>query len=170
MSNQSKKQPLRISGPELIQINSIIKTARSAVSKPRLFCWAASAANFWKRDISNTSEIAFKGPGAFGDFLCPSNTCPFKQSNLSAWSLLSWCLHIYTFKGGSVLFKLFAPRCPGRSDSNHVNRRASLKRFSWIILTTSEWVDRIRNHKSNASQNDWGEAFLAKTCAAGQIV
>jgi len=35
-----------------------------------------------------------------------------------------------------------------------------LKHFSWIIFTTNELVDRIRNFKSNASQNDWVEDFF----------
>ena len=42
-----KKQLLRIFGPELIRITVLIKTARSAA-----FFFAASAAKFWKRDIS----------------------------------------------------------------------------------------------------------------------
>jgi len=77
---------------------------------------AASAANFWKRDISSASERAF--PGGLAIFLvaqlppkkgvlvhknslasyqrCSHSVepcalmCPFKQSNLSAWSLLGW--------------------------------------------------------------------------------
>jgi len=70
---QWRKQLLRIFGPELIRINwlinSLIKTARSAVSKNRAergFLFAASAAKFWKHDISSASERAF--PGFFCDF------------------------------------------------------------------------------------------------------
>ena len=37
------------------------------------------------------------------------------------------------------------------SDSNYVNRSAPLKNFSWIVFTINEFVDRIRNFKSNAS-------------------
>jgi len=110
-----KKTFLRIFGPELILINTSNKTARSAVSKKcaeRVSFFAASAAKFCKRANSITSERAF--PGGFGEiFGCstPSDrgisthknslascqrcrhsvepralTCPFKQSNLSAWS------------------------------------------------------------------------------------
>ena len=82
----------------------------------------------WKRDISNASERAF--PRVFGGFFCywtPSKkgvfcyarihsllvnwchhsfetralTCPFKQSTLSAWSLLSW---LHTSDGDSMFF------------------------------------------------------------------
>jgi len=92
---QWRRQLLRMFGPELIRINSLIETA--------------SAAKFWKRDISSASESTF--PGFFGDiFGCSAPycslhknllasynrcshsvapralTCPFKQSNLSAWS------------------------------------------------------------------------------------
>jgi len=70
----------------------------------------------WKREISSASERAF--PGVFGGFFCCNSlkkggvlihrihsllanwchlsvesralTCPFKQSNPSIWSLLSW--------------------------------------------------------------------------------
>jgi len=47
--DQSKKQLFRIFGPELIRINSLIKTARSGVLKNRAehgFFVAASAAKF----------------------------------------------------------------------------------------------------------------------------
>jgi len=67
---QWRKQLLRTFGPELIRINelinSLIKTARSAVSKNRaersFFFFPASAA---KHDISSASQRAF--PGFFGD-------------------------------------------------------------------------------------------------------
>jgi hypothetical protein len=49
------------------------------------------------------------------------------------------------------------------SDSNYFNRSASLKRVSSIIFTTKESVGRIRNIKSNASQNDAEEDFSWKT-------
>ena len=115
--NQWRKQLLRMFGPELIRINSLIKTARGAVLKnsaERGFFCAASAAKFWKRDISSASESAF--PGVFGDIfgvqLPPKRgilvhktslaayqrcshivepralTCSFKQSKLSVWSYL----------------------------------------------------------------------------------
>jgi len=46
------------------------------------------------------------------------------------------------------------------SDSNDVNRSASLKRFSGIIFTTNELVDRKKTFNSNASQNDENEDIL----------
>jgi len=60
-----EKQLLRIFGPEIIRINSLINIARSAVSKNRGFFLAASAAKFWKRDTSSASERA--SPGFFGE-------------------------------------------------------------------------------------------------------
>jgi len=62
----------------------------------------------------------------------------------------------------------------------YVNRSASLKRFSGIVFTINELVDRISNFKFNASQNDQTEDFYAnpppqaryftmKTCTASQI-
>jgi len=67
-NKQWRKQLLRIFGPELIWINSLIKAARSVVSNNRTqrdFFFAASAAKFWNRDISSAPERAF--PGVFGD-------------------------------------------------------------------------------------------------------
>jgi len=61
---QWRKQLLKMFGPELIRINSLIKSARSAISKIRVF-FAALAAKFWKGDISSASERAF--PGVLGD-------------------------------------------------------------------------------------------------------
>ena len=62
-------------GPELIRIkeliNSIMKTARSAVSKNRAERgFASSTAKFWKHYISSALERAF--PGFFGDILLNS--------------------------------------------------------------------------------------------------
>jgi len=68
--------------PELIRINWLIETARSAVSKNRAergFFFAASAAKFWKRDISSASESAFLG--FFGDIFGCST--PSKKSCFS---------------------------------------------------------------------------------------
>jgi len=48
------------------------------------------------------------------------------------------------------------------NDSNCVNRKASLKRFSSISFTTNKLVDRLRNVKSNAPQNDQEEKFCGK--------
>ena len=62
------KQLLGMFGPEWIHINWLIKTARSAVLKnsaERGFFLAASAAKFWKHDISSASERAFRD--FFGD-------------------------------------------------------------------------------------------------------
>ena len=59
---------------------------------------------------------------------------------------------------------LFYPNCllptvtVTPSDSNCFKKSDFLKRFSWIIFTFNELVDRIRNFKSNASHND--EVFL----------
>jgi len=51
--------------------------------------------------------------------------------------------------------KLLLPTVTGTpSDSDYVSRSGSLKRFSGIIFTINELVDRIRHFKSNASQND----------------
>ena len=62
---QWRKQLLRIFGPELVRINELIKTARSAVKKTArsavFFCFAASAAKFRKHDFSSASEKAFLG-------------------------------------------------------------------------------------------------------------
>ena len=41
---------------------------------------------------------------------------------------------------------------------------------SFKVFTTNELVDRIRNLKWNASQNDQEEDSLWKECAAGQIL
>ena len=79
---QWRKQLLRMFGPEFIGINSLIKTARSAVSKNRVerdFFFAASNAKFWKRDISSASERAF--PGVFDDIFGCST--PSKKSCFS---------------------------------------------------------------------------------------
>jgi len=93
-------------------------------------------------------------------------TGPFKQSNLSAWSL-SWRS---TFEVDSDYPSRLLPTVTVKlSDSNYVNKSASLKRSSWIICTINEFVDRIKNFRSNASQNDQKEDFLRKTCAAGQM-
>jgi len=94
-----------------------VRSAVSQKRVERVFVFAASAAKLCKRDISSASETAF--PGVLGDFFflylppkegrgilvhknslasyqryCHSvDSCaltrPFKQSNLSAWSLLS---------------------------------------------------------------------------------
>jgi len=102
-------------------------------------------------------------------------------SNHSLWRVLSnkaiWMLgncwvdtpHVHTVEGDSVLSKLFAPHCHDHaSKSNYVNRSVSLKCFSWNIFSTNELVDRIKNFKWNAYQNDPGEDFWLKTCAEGQ--
>ena len=83
-------------------------------------------------------------------------TCPFEQSNLSAWSLWNWhATHIHIFERDSVYLNCLLPTVTVTpSDSNHVNRSASLKRFSWIIFTINKLVDRIKIFRSNASQND----------------
>ena len=41
--------------------------------------------------------------------------------------------------------------------------------WSWNIFTIAELVDRIRNFKSNTSQNDKEEDFSWKRCSAGQF-
>ena len=63
-------------GPELIRINERVKKPRGA----QFFIVAASAVEFWKRDISSASERAF--PGFFGYiFGCstPSKRCGSTQ-------------------------------------------------------------------------------------------
>jgi len=68
--------------------------------------------------------------------------------------------HIHIFESDSVYLKCLLPTVTVTpSDSNHVNRSASLKRFSWIIFTIDKLVDRIRIFRSIASQNDWEEDF-----------
>jgi len=95
-------------------------------------------------------------------------TCPFKQSNLSAWSLLSW-QPTHTYLWGRLCFVQVCCLLPNitvtPSDSSYVNRGAPLKCFSWIILTTNKLVNRIRNFESDSSQNDYEEDFLRKLCA-----
>jgi len=100
-------------GPELIRINSLINTARSAVSKnPRFFFWrrqprnfenvtlvARQKVHFW--DFLATSLVAQLPPkrgvlvhkNSLASYQRCSHsvepralTCPFGQSNLSAWS------------------------------------------------------------------------------------
>jgi len=77
-----EKKLFRIFGPELIRINSLIKTAPSAVSKNcrerGFFLCGVTATRFWKRDISN-AERAF--PGFFGEFFGCSN--PFNINTCS---------------------------------------------------------------------------------------
>jgi len=88
-------------------------------------------------------------------------TCLFEQSNLSAWSLLSW--HpTHTYLWGRVCFiQVVCYPQSRRVTQIYVNRSASLKRFSGIVFTINELVDRISNFKFNASQNDQTEDFYA---------
>jgi len=61
-------------------------------------------------------------------------TCPFKQSNLSIWSLLSWHpTRTYLWVRLSVFLKLFVSTVTvPPSDSDYVNRSASLQQFLLI--------------------------------------
>jgi len=66
--------------------------------------------------------------------------CPFKQSNLSACHCWVDTPHLHTIEGDSVLSKLFLPAVMVTpSDSNYVNRSASLKRFSWLFSPPMNW-------------------------------
>jgi len=57
-------------------------------------------------------------------------TCPFKQNNPSVWSLLSWHpTHTHLWMRLSVFLKLFVSTI---TDSDYVNRSASLQQFRWI--------------------------------------
>jgi len=83
---------------------------------------------------------------------CPrALTCPFKKSYLSAWSPFSYIpLRETQFYPCCLLPTVMVTP----SDSNYVKWSAALKRFFWIMFTTNELVDRMRNFKSNASRND----------------
>ena len=61
-------------------------------------------------------------------------TCPFKQSNPSMWSLLSWHpTHTHLWVRLSVFFKLFVSTVMVQpSDLDYVNRSASLQQFQLI--------------------------------------
>jgi len=66
------------------RINSLIKTARSAVSKNRAERGCFFLRQFWKHDISSASEQAF--PGFFEDiFVCstPSNKSSFSAQDFT---------------------------------------------------------------------------------------
>jgi len=121
------------------------------------FVFPVLAAKF-KRDTSSASDKAF--PGFFGVFVCswtPSKTrvfqytrihsllviwrrhsvesrtptCPFKQSNLSIWSLLSWnSTHTHFWVRLSIFPKLFALH-----RHSHAERSGSCqyKRFSSTV-------------------------------------
>jgi len=134
--SQWRNQLHRIFGSELIQINSIMKTARS------FCCFAASTAKCWNRGISSALEKVF--PGFRAIFLVAQHS-PKKRffltrihsllvngyvtaSSHALWRILSnkviWVLghcwvdtpHIHTFEGDSVLSKLFAPYCHGHAE------------------------------------------------------
>ena len=66
----------------------------------------------------------------------PQTTHVFSDSGIA---LLCHALRIY------VASRLLPTITVTPSDSNYVNRSAFLKRFSWIIFTINELVDRIRN-------------------------
>ena len=100
-------------GPELIRINSLIKTARSAFSKNRaVFFLRRQPRNFENVTLVARRKVHFRGfwaiflvaqlPPKTGVLVHKNSlasyqrcshsvephalTCPFKQSNLSAWS------------------------------------------------------------------------------------
>jgi len=121
--NQCIEQLVRIFGPELIRINELIKTARSAVSntlryqKPAVFFLRRQPRNFenvtllaacrrehfwgfwaifWVAQLSPTRGVLVHKNSLASCQRCRHSvepramTCPFKQSNLSAWSLMTW--------------------------------------------------------------------------------
>jgi len=96
-----------------------------------------------------------------------------KQKNKVMWAFCHCWVdtpHIHIFEGDSVYTSCLLPTATVMpSDSNYVNRSASFKSFCWIIFTVNKLVDRIRNFKSNASQNNQEEDLWWKTCAAGYI-
>ena len=125
-------------------MNEWIRTAQSAVLKnlaERSFFFATLAAKSWKRHMSRSLERAF--PKVFGNSFCcwtPSKTegfqyttiysllgnwcyhsvesraLPFKQSDLRAWSLLSWHLtHTHLWARLSVFSNRFALHCHGHA-------------------------------------------------------
>jgi len=176
-----------------------VKTARSVAF------FAAFAAKCWKRDINSASERTF--PGGFGDFLVgqlppklekcilvyknslaccqryrhsvESRTlpCPFKQFNLSTWSLLSWHpTHTYLWGRLCFIQIFFSPHC---HDHAECLKLCQQKRFSQTLLLNyfhHQWIgrqnknlqikcipDRLRKRflmKKNAPQ-----ARLIKHCA-----
>ena len=135
---------------------------------------------FWKR-YSSASESAF--PGFLDFFVCSppfkrgvllhknslascqrchhsvesrAVTYPFKQSHLSAWSLLSW-LPTHTYLWGRLCFIQVVYFPPSRSrrvtrvmSTEALLLNASLESF---LITTHKLVHSIRNLKSNTSQN-----------------
>ena len=150
---QRRKQLLRIFGPKLIdQLKP--REARQAIARSAVFCLAAPATKFWKRDISSASERAFLGglggffvaelpqkrgllhTRGFARFLSTgvvsassrALTCPFKQSNPSVWSLLSWFpTHTHLWVRLSVFLKLFVSSVTvPPSDSDYVSLTNSL--------------------------------------------
>jgi len=90
-----------------------------------------------KRGCFNTQEFTrFLSDGNWCHLSVESRalTCPFKQSNPSIWSLLSWHpTHTRLWVRLSVFLKLFVSTVTvPPSDSEHVNRSASLQQF-WLI-------------------------------------
>jgi len=68
-------------------------------------------------------------------------TCPFKQSNPSVWSLLSWHpTHTHLWVRLFVFLKLFVSTVTvPPSDSDYVNRSASLQQFRLIHRRRAQW-------------------------------
>jgi len=151
---------VRIFGLELIRSFSLINTARSVVSK--ICAQRGFLLKFWKRDISSASEKAF--PRVFGDFSgCRTSSkrgilvhktelafCQWychsveSRADVSFQTKYSECLvtveltpHTYISFRETLLYPscLLLTVAATLSDSNYVNRSASLKRFSWIIFT-----------------------------------
>ena len=140
---QWRKQLLRIFGPELIRINSLItprkrgiKNSRgvrfffNGVSREILKTWHSASEKAFLRGLDDffgcwipswRGILVHKNSLASCQRYCHSVesrtlTCPFKQSNLSAWSLLSWHpTHTYLW-GRLCLYKLFSPHCHGHTE------------------------------------------------------
>jgi len=135
------------------------KSTLTSPNEPSKSFFVASAAKLSKRDISGASERAFPGFQVWAIFWVaelPSKrgilvhknslaccqrychsvesralTCPFKHSNLSVWSLLSWHL-IHTYLWGRLCF--IQAVCSPLSRSRRVTQIVSIEAF---VLNTS---------------------------------
>jgi len=109
-------------------------------------------------------------------------TGPFKQSNLSAWSLLSWhsthtytsCIH--TFEGHSLLCQscLLSTVIVTPSDSDYVNRCTSLKQFRLkSTLVRGIWcAEEVGDHHGEETglKCDFGSSRKMWTFGSGLLL
>jgi len=144
-SAQWSKQLLRIVGPEIIDqlkprearfwhFENVILVAR------RREHFRGFLADFFvtelpqKKRCFNTQEFTLFLSTGVVSASSRAVTCPFKQSNPSVWSLLSWHpTHTRLWVRLSVFLKLFVFTVTvPPSDSDYVNRSASLQQFRLI--------------------------------------